>query len=62
MVDAGALDMDDLHYPDTLTLSVGRVQDGRAALSLQGDVDPEKAARFLASVAQTLEKPIILLV
>ncbi|GGI83563.1 E3 binding domain-containing protein [Deinococcus wulumuqiensis] len=62
VVDAGALDMDDLHYPDTLTLSVGRVQDGRAALSLQGDVDPEKAARFLASVAQTLEKPIILLV
>ena len=62
VVDAGALDMDDLHYPDTLTLSVGRVQDGRAALSLQGDVDPEKAARFLASVAQTLEKPVILLV
>ena len=62
VVDAGALDMDDLHYPDTLTLSVGRVQEGRAALSLQGDVDPEKAARFLASVAQTLEKPIILLV
>ena len=62
VVDAGALDMDDLHYPDTLTLSVGRVQEGRAALSLQGDVDPEKAARFLASVAQTLEKPVILLV
>ncbi|MDO4245416.1 MAG: E3 binding domain-containing protein [Deinococcus sp.] len=62
VVDAGALDMDDLHYPETLTLSVGRVQDGRAALSLQGDVDPEKAARFLASVAQTLEKPVILLV
>ncbi|CAM2855769.1 hypothetical protein DERA104750_05275 [Deinococcus radiodurans] len=62
VVDAGALDMDDLHYPDTLTLSVGRVQDGRAALSLQGDVDPEKAARFLANVAQTLEKPVILLV
>lgn len=62
VVDAGALDMDDLHYPETLTLSVGRVQDGRASLSLQGEVDQEKAARFLASVAQTLEKPVILLV
>lgn len=62
VVDAGALDLDDLHYPHTLTLSVGRVQEGRAGLSLQGDVDPEKAARFLASVAQTLEKPVILLI
>lgn len=62
VVDAGALDLDDLHYPHTLTLSVGRSEDGRAALSLQGDVDPQQGARFLAAVAQTLEKPVALLV
>ncbi|GAA5513566.1 hypothetical protein Dcar01_02307 [Deinococcus carri] len=60
VLDAGALDLDDLHLPHTLTLSVGRVQDGRAALSLQGEVDPAQAARFLANVAGTLEEPIIL--
>ncbi|WP_245556515.1 E3 binding domain-containing protein [Deinococcus aquatilis] len=62
IVDAGLLDLDDLHYPHALTLSVGRVQGGRAALTLNGNVDTERAARFLASVAQTLEKPVILLV
>ena len=62
VVDAGTLDLDDLHYPHTLTLSVGRVEGGKASLSLQGDVDHAKAAQFLASVAQTLEKPVILIV
>jgi hypothetical protein len=62
VVDAGLLDLDDLHYPHALTLSVGRVQGGRAALTLNGNVDTERAARFLASVAQTLEKPVILVV
>ncbi|ANE44972.1 hypothetical protein SU48_11765 [Deinococcus puniceus] len=62
IVDAGLLDLDDLHYPHALTLSVGRVQGGRAALTLNGNVDTERAARFLASVAQTLEKPVILVV
>lgn len=60
VIDAGALDLDDLHLPHTLTLSVGRVQEGRAALTLNGDVDPAQGARFLASVAATLEEPIIL--
>ncbi|MFC6665987.1 hypothetical protein ACFP9V_11980 [Deinococcus radiopugnans] len=60
MTDAGALGADDLHYPHTLTLSLGRVQDGRAALSLNGDVDPRQAAQFLSRVAAALEKPIAL--
>ncbi|MEW6421527.1 MAG: E3 binding domain-containing protein [Deinococcota bacterium] len=60
VLDAGTLDLDDLHLPHTLTLSVGRVQEGRAALTLQGDVDPVRAARFLTDVAGTLEEPIIL--
>lgn len=62
IVDAGQIGLDDLHYPHTLTLSVGRVEDGQASLSLQGDVEPAKAAQFLAKVADTLEKPVILLV
>ncbi|MFC6618569.1 hypothetical protein [Deinococcus radiophilus] len=31
VVNAGTLDLDEVHYPDTLSLSVGRVVDGRAA-------------------------------
>ncbi|ALW87499.1 E3 binding domain-containing protein [Deinococcus actinosclerus] len=60
VVDAGALDLDDLHFPHTTTLSVGRVQDGRAALTLNGDVDAGRAAQFLAQVVGTLEQPILL--
>ncbi|GGO20231.1 E3 binding domain-containing protein [Deinococcus humi] len=60
VTDAGALGVDDLHYPHTLTLSLGRVQDGRAALSLNGDVEPRQAAQFLSRVAEALEKPIAL--
>ncbi|MDV6375632.1 E3 binding domain-containing protein [Deinococcus arenicola] len=60
VTDAGALGVDDLHYPHTLTLSLGRVQEGRAALSLNGDVDPQQAAKFLTCVAEALEKPIAL--
>ena len=60
VIDAGTLDLDDLHLPHTVTLSVGRVQDGRAALTLNGNVDAAQGARFLASVAATLEEPIIL--
>lgn len=62
VIDAGALDLDDLHLGHTVTLSVGRVQDGRAALTLNGDVDAAQAARFLAGVAATLEEPIILVI
>lgn len=62
VTDAGALDLDELHLPHTLTLSVGRVQEGRAALTLNGPVDPAQGARFLASVAATLEEPIILVI
>lgn len=60
VLDAGTLDLDDLHLPHTVTLSVGRVQGGRAALTLNGNVDAAQGARFLASVAATLEEPIIL--
>ena len=60
VVDAGAMDLDDLHFPHTTTLSVGRVQGGRAALTLNGDVDAARAAQFLAQVAGTLEQPIML--
>ncbi|BBN93295.1 hypothetical protein DEGR_00280 [Deinococcus grandis] len=60
VVDAGAMDLDDLHFPHTTTLSVGRVQEGRAALTLNGDVDAARAAQFLAQVAGTLEQPILL--
>ncbi|MCP2014279.1 hypothetical protein L1280_001416 [Deinococcus sp. HSC-46F16] len=62
VTDAGALDLDELHLPHALTLSVGRVQGGRAALTLNGPVDPAQGARFLASVAATLEEPIILVI
>ncbi|MDL2345562.1 hypothetical protein QOL99_15605, partial [Deinococcus sp. MIMF12] len=62
VTDAGALDLDELHLPHALTLSVGRVQGGRAALTLNGPVDPAQGARFLASVATTLEEPIILVI
>lgn len=60
IVDAGAHGLDDLHFPQTLTLSIGRVHDGRAALSLNGNVDTAQAAQFLADVAGTLERPIVL--
>ncbi|MXV19124.1 E3 binding domain-containing protein [Deinococcus xianganensis] len=60
VVNAGAMDLDDLHFPHTTTLSVGRVQGGRAALTLNGDVDAARAAQFLAQVAGTLEQPILL--
>ncbi|WP_102128317.1 E3 binding domain-containing protein [Deinococcus planocerae] len=62
VTDAGTLDLDDLHLGHTVTLSVGREREGRAALSLSGDVDPTRAARFLADVAGALEAPIILVI
>lgn len=60
VVDAGAYGLDDLHYPQTLSLSVGREHAGRVSLSLNGDVETAQAAQFLARVAETLEKPIVL--
>ena len=62
ILDAGALDLDDLHYPQAVTLSLGRVQGGKAALSLSGDLDVQEAARFLAEVAALLATPMKLLV
>lgn len=62
ILDAGALDLDDLHYPQAITLSLGRVQDGKAALSLNGDLDVQQAARFLAEVSALLGAPVKLLV
>ncbi|MEF2279031.1 E3 binding domain-containing protein [Deinococcus sp. YIM 134068] len=62
VTDAGHLDLDDLHFGHTVTLSLGRVAGDRAALTLCGDLDPTHAARFLADVARELEEPIILVV
>ncbi|MFC6592103.1 hypothetical protein ACFP81_08875 [Deinococcus lacus] len=62
VVNAGTFELDDLHYPDMLTLSVGRVENGRAALSLNGDVDTGRAADFLAAVARSLETPVALII
>ena len=62
ILDAGALDLDDLHYPHALTLSLGRVQHGKAALSLNGNLDVPEAAQFLAEVAALLSTPVKLLV
>ena len=62
ILDAGALDLDDLHYPQAVTLSLGRVQGGKAALSLSGDLDVQEAARFLAEVSALLATPMKLLV
>lgn len=60
VVDAAAHGLDDLHYPHTTTLSVGRMQDGQATLSLNGKLDTAQAARFLAQVADTLQEPLVL--
>lgn len=62
ILDAGALDLDDLHYPHAVTLSLGRVVDGQAALSLNGDLDVQQGARFLAEVSALLAAPVKLLV
>ncbi len=62
VVNAGELDLDDLHFPHAVTLSLGRVTDGKAALSLNGDVDPQQGARFLSDVAALLATPVKLLV
>lgn len=62
VVNAGTFDLDELHYPDTMSLSLGRLQDGRAALSLNGDIETVKAAEFLAAVAASLEAPVALII
>lgn len=62
VVNAGEFDLDDLHFPHAITLSVGRVEGGKAALSLNGQVDPAQGARFLADVAALLATPVKLLV
>lgn len=62
VVNAGTFDLDEVHYPGTVSLSLGRVQDGRAALSLNGDLETVKAAEFLAAVAASLEAPVALII
>ena len=62
VLDAAALDLDDLHYPHAVTLSLGRVSGGKAALSLNGNVDASQGARFLAEVSALLATPVKLLV
>ena len=62
VANAGTFDLDELHYPGAVSLSIGRVQDGRAALSLNGNVETPAAAEFLAAVAASLEAPVALIV
>lgn len=62
VINAGDLDLDELHYAHSTTLSLGRIQDGKAALSLSGNVDAAQGARFLADVAALLATPVKLLV
>lgn len=60
IVDAGHYGLDDLHYPHTATLSVGREANGQATLSFNGNADTAQAAQFLGMIADTLEKPSVL--
>ncbi|WP_425145322.1 E3 binding domain-containing protein [Deinococcus sp.] len=60
ILDAAALGLDELHL-GARSLSLGRSEDGRAALSLRGDLDAVRGAKFLHEVAALLETPIKLL-
>lgn len=62
VVNAAAFDLDELHYARVSTLSLGRIQNGQAALSLSGALDPQQGARFLSDVAALLSTPVKLLV
>ncbi|ULH16498.1 E3 binding domain-containing protein [Deinococcus sp. KNUC1210] len=60
VLDAAELGLDELHLGER-SLSVGRSEDGRAVLSLRGDMDARRGASFLHDVAALLETPIKLL-
>ena len=60
VLDAAELGLDELHVGER-SLSVGRSEDGRAVLSLRGDIDARRGASFLHDVAALLETPIKLL-
>ncbi|GGQ97242.1 E3 binding domain-containing protein [Deinococcus ruber] len=60
VLDAAELGLDELHVGER-SLSVGRSEDGRAVLSLRGDMDARRGASFLHEVAALLETPIKLL-
>ncbi len=62
VVDAGQLGMDELHLlGDLATLSLGRHEGDRAALTLTGAVNAQAGAAFLQGVADLLQTPIKLL-
>ena len=62
VVDAGELGLDELQLPGGgVTLTLGRVRDGRATLTLTGPVNVRRGAEFLQNVAELLETPIRLM-
>ncbi|WP_083865859.1 E3 binding domain-containing protein [Deinococcus peraridilitoris] len=62
VVDAGELGLDELQLPaGDLTLSLGRIRDGSATLTLTGPVSVRSGASFLQGVAELLETPIRLM-
>ncbi|WP_407540555.1 E3 binding domain-containing protein [Deinococcus radiomollis] len=60
VLDAAELGLDELHRGEC-SLSVGRAGGGASALSLRGDLDPGRGAKFLHEVAGLLDTPILLL-
>ena len=60
VLDAAELGLDELHRGEC-SLSVGRAGAGANALSLRGNLDPVRGAKFLHEVAALLDTPILLL-
>ncbi|WP_407569859.1 E3 binding domain-containing protein [Deinococcus altitudinis] len=60
VLDAAELGLDELHRGEC-SLSVGGSAAGANALSLRGDLDPVRGAKFLHEVAALLDTPILLL-
>ena len=60
VLDAAELGLDELHRGEC-SLSVGGSAVGANALSLRGDLDPVRGAKFLHEVAGLLDTPILLL-
>jgi hypothetical protein len=51
---------DQVIFPGTSTLTLGRASGGHALLSLSGDLSAEQAGKLLERVAYYLERPILL--
>jgi hypothetical protein len=51
---------DQVIFPGTPTLTLGRASGGHALLSLSGQMDPDQAGKLLERIAYYLERPILL--